>query len=186
MLALWGSGVPLGLWSPCVSLRSELQVGGLHAHCCVGGGACRRDMASDGWFHLSLTPREKRTQGPLCPSGDLRRPSPPGGIQSAPPGGRPLTEGRVWLPDAPSQPAPDSASLYSHRPQFGWKELVHSFSFSRNPSPTDQQAVQTEPLSSSPSSHCFWVATHSTLGQNPSGIWSLLPAASLLLSWALA
>ena len=81
-------------------------------------------MASGGWFHLSLTPQEQRAQCPLCPSGNLRRPSPPGGLQSAPlHGWHLLTEGRVWLPEAPSQPAPDSRfspltppSVWTERP----------------------------------------------------------------------
>lgn len=51
-------------------------------------------MASGGWFHLSLTPQEKSTQCPLCPSGDLRCPSPSGGLQSTPPGGAPPHGGK--------------------------------------------------------------------------------------------
>ena len=160
---------------------------GLHAHCCVGGRACRRDMASGGWFHLSLTPREKRAQRPLCPSSDLRRPSPPGGAPvCTPPWGAPPRRKGCGCLMPPASLHLTAASLRSHRPQSGQKGLTPQFSFSRTPLPhSSAWGADGAPLQLF-SSHCSWVATHSTPGQNPSGTWSLLPAASLLLSWALA
>lgn len=142
-----------------MSLRSEPQVDGLYVHCCVGGGACRRDMASGGWFHLSLTPQEKSTQCPLCPSGDLRCP-----FWGAPVytswGGTPSRRKGCGCLMPPASPHLTAASLCSHRPQSGKKGLAHYASFPRSPSPSAQQGVQMEPLSSpSPPTAPGWPRT---------------------------